>query len=269
MSVDYNIKVDGTPQTYGEGATRNSKEGKGRYDLIPTSPMASIMAAYADQNFISEIDDTKTNLIMCLYKYAMRRDFAKTIIILALASVNPGGNITSTCIPPALAYAIEHLAHHFEKGAKIYGEHNCEKGIPLESFIDSGMRHMTQCINKSGDPTENHWIAAIWNFWMAEWTICKDKHPEPSVSIDTPEAYKDLMESIFGAPVTVEENTNIDGNSIIDAVDKTPIDASAKSAVESLDEIFKKSGKFIWKPGVEDESDKTPKAATVDEIFKN
>ena len=36
------IKVTGTPMTYGDGATRNTKEGKGRFDLIPPEPMEII-----------------------------------------------------------------------------------------------------------------------------------------------------------------------------------------------------------------------------------
>jgi hypothetical protein len=64
------------------------------------------------------------------------------------------------------------LAQHFENGAKIYGERNCEKGIPKWSFIDSGMRHATQYL--SGRTDENHFIAAIWNFWMLMWTIQKE-----------------------------------------------------------------------------------------------
>jgi hypothetical protein len=68
---------------------------------------------------------------------------------------------------------MKELAVHFEKGAKIYGEHNCEKGIPKWSFIDSGLRHLTQFLN--GEDDENHYIAAIWNFWMLMWTVIKEK----------------------------------------------------------------------------------------------
>ena len=68
---------------------------------------------------------------------------------------------------------MKELAVHFENGAKIYGEHNCEKGIPKWSFIDSGLRHLTQFLN--GEDDENHYIAAIWNFWMLLWTVLKEK----------------------------------------------------------------------------------------------
>jgi hypothetical protein len=64
------------------------------------------------------------------------------------------------------------LAQHFQKGAEIYGEHNCEKGIPAWSFQDSGLRHMSQYLN--GEADEPHWISAIWNFWMLLWTELKE-----------------------------------------------------------------------------------------------
>lgn len=41
-------------------------------------------------------------------------------------------------LPPL---AIIRLSKHFEEGAKKYGERNWEKGIPINSFIDSAMRH--------------------------------------------------------------------------------------------------------------------------------
>ena len=49
-----------------------------------------------------------------------------------------------------------------------------EKGIPLWSFRDSGLRHLCQWLDGKND--ENHFIAAIWNFMMAMWTI--EVHPE-------------------------------------------------------------------------------------------
>lgn len=266
MSVDYNIKVDGMPQTYGEGATRNSKEGKGRYDLIPTEPMNSIIMAYNDTTFLREINSLKSSdqMIMLLYDYAMKRQFAHTIILLALAHDLHGIGSKyyyADEIGESISAMMEDLSHHFEKGAKIYGEHNCEKGIPLKSFVDSGMRHMTQFINFTGDRDENHWIAAIWNFWMAEWTVYK-QNLSFTMNSDIG-SYQDMMSQIFNAPVTVEETTKTEDT--VDAADKT---SNEPSVVATLDDIFEKSAKF-WKPGVEDESDKTPKAATVDEIFKN
>jgi hypothetical protein len=69
---------------------------------------------------------------------------------------------------------LKYLAIHFQKGAEKYGERNCEKGIPLSSFYDSATRHTYQFL--LGETDEPHHISAIWNCWMAIWTI--KTHPE-------------------------------------------------------------------------------------------
>ena len=37
--------------------------------------------------------------------------------------------------------AIIEVSKHCENGAKKYGEHNVDRGIPLNSFVDSAFRH--------------------------------------------------------------------------------------------------------------------------------
>ena len=70
-----------------------------------------------------------------------------------------------------MMHLMQTLARHFEKGAKVYGERNCEKGIPEWSFRDSGLRHLSQYFN--GENDEDHFAAALWNFWMLIWTRIK------------------------------------------------------------------------------------------------
>ena len=42
---------------------------------------------------------------------------------------------------------IRALAIHYEKGCKKYGDRNWEKGIPVNSFLDSAVRHLAQVID--------------------------------------------------------------------------------------------------------------------------
>lgn len=70
--------------------------------------------------------------------------------------------------------AIHELAIHCENGALKYGERNCEKGIPLHSLLDSGIRHLS-CFMR-GQTAENHLRAALWNIAMAIETELN--HPE-------------------------------------------------------------------------------------------
>jgi len=57
--------------------------------------------------------------------------------------------------------ALEALAKRLEHGAARYGAHNWRRGIPLSSFLDSGMRHMTQLL--AGDTSEDHAGAVLFN----------------------------------------------------------------------------------------------------------
>jgi hypothetical protein len=65
--------------------------------------------------------------------------------------------------------AIHRLAQHYENGAIKYDDRNWEKGIPIKSFIDSGLRHFFQFL--AGKTDEDHAAAAAWNLMGAMHTI--------------------------------------------------------------------------------------------------
>lgn len=56
---------------------------------------------------------------------------------------------------------IRALAIHYQKGCEKYGDRNWEKGINIGTYLDSGIRHLTQVIDGRFD--ENHFISGIWN----------------------------------------------------------------------------------------------------------
>lgn len=70
--------------------------------------------------------------------------------------------------------ALIEVAKHCEEGAAKYGERNCEKGIPIHSLIDSGMRHLAKYMMGMDD--EPHLRAAAWNILFA--LYMEIKHPE-------------------------------------------------------------------------------------------
>lgn len=75
--------------------------------------------------------------------------------------------------------AIMEVSKHCENGAKKYGEHNVDKGIPTHSLCDSAARHLAKYL--AGWDDEPHLLAAAWNLlWAIEMTIT---HPE---CVDTP-----------------------------------------------------------------------------------
>lgn len=68
--------------------------------------------------------------------------------------------------------AVIELSKHCEEGAKKYGEHNVDKGIPQHSLCDSAMRHLVKYMR--GDSDENHLRAACWNLmWALEQSVNK------------------------------------------------------------------------------------------------
>lgn len=170
---NYEIKMDGKEHKFGE-ATRYTKDGKGRFDLIPVeSVLALINAIKRMPEEINGLDENINTLILCS---AFKECYGTAIGYMMITKYGDysrtynSTNIIRFLLPKMLA----ELAVHFQKGAEKYGVHNCEKGIPLWSFRDSGLRHLCQWLDGKND--ENHFIAAIWNFMMAMWTI--EVHPE-------------------------------------------------------------------------------------------
>lgn len=75
--------------------------------------------------------------------------------------------------------AIIEVSKHCENGAKKYGEHNVDRGIPTHSLLDSAMRHAAKYLD--GQDDEDHLLAAAWNLLWAVQMRCKN--PE---CVDTP-----------------------------------------------------------------------------------
>ena len=63
---------------------------------------------------------------------------------------------------------------HYRDGAKKYKPHNWKLGIPVSSYISSGVRHLLKDIE--GQRDERHDRAFVWNMLGAIWTM--DHMPE-------------------------------------------------------------------------------------------
>lgn len=64
------------------------------------------------------------------------------------------------------------VSKHFAEGAEKYSENNWMKGIPLKSYLNSGVRHYLKWLRADDD--ERHDRAFCWNIICAIWT-CKHK----------------------------------------------------------------------------------------------
>jgi len=65
-------------------------------------------------------------------------------------------------LPPE---GITRIARIYEAGCIKYGDRNWEKGIPINSFIDSGLRHLFKYMQGMKD--EDHLAQAGWNILCA------------------------------------------------------------------------------------------------------
>ncbi len=88
--------------------------------------------------------------------------------------------------------ALLSVAKRLEDGQDKYGERNWEKGQPLMSYLDSGVRHIFKYLSevmKGKEPTEDHIGAAAWNimaFIHTQEMIKEGWLPEALNDIPTP-----------------------------------------------------------------------------------
>jgi hypothetical protein len=77
---------------------------------------------------------------------------------------------------PDTPTAMLEVSVHYAQGAEKHSEWNWQKGIPLHSYIDRGVRHLLKWLR--GDLDERHDRAFIWNMLGAIWTV--ENKPELS-----------------------------------------------------------------------------------------
>lgn len=164
MNEDYEIKVDGEKAQFESGANRNTKKGKGRFDLLDSDIMAEILEYSV--NRYSEYQRPSTTPCDAI-KSALLGDYVEAIrCIISLEYfryISTEIDYTEAeFFVQMYAFMMKDLAIHYEKGADMYGENNWKKGIPTSSFRSSGLRHLTQWLRDETD--EPHHISAIWNF---------------------------------------------------------------------------------------------------------
>lgn len=168
---DYEIKMDGEFHQFEGGGVRYTKTGKGRFDLLPQRSISDLinhLPEYVNTFFLaSETNITQEYLMLHSYSSAINLNIINSIFdIVALEFLDDIDHVTIKDFFVAFMKMLRQLAVHYEKGAEKYGENNWKKGIPENSFMDSGLRHLTQYL--SGENDEPHAISAIWNFccWL-------------------------------------------------------------------------------------------------------
>lgn len=144
------IEDSGNRRQFESGAVRDIVQGKGRCDLMPLDVVGLLLEDAVILNVHDFVANGGT-------KVAPLMDALKVI-----AETEYTGNLQAM---------IHDVSHHYEEGALKYGERNWEKGIPLHSFIDSGVRHWLTHTDKDSESQENHLRACVWNLLGALWTV--------------------------------------------------------------------------------------------------
>ena len=139
------IVDSGNRTVFESGAVRDIQEGKGRCDLLPLEVISNLLGGDTIIYHLAKYQETENTAEL----YKALRECDKLF-----------KNTADMCLE---------LAIHFEEGAKKYGEHNWQKGIPVDRYIDSAVRHYLKCLR--GDTDERHDRALVWNICCLIWTV--------------------------------------------------------------------------------------------------
>ena len=139
------IKDSGERRQFDTGAVRDIQEGKGRCDLMPLRVIANYLecdvlaavAAFQEERNTTHLYDALHNFCDKRYKYE------ETMLL--------------------------EVAKHYEAGCAKYGENNWQKGIPVNCYIDSAVRHYLKWLR--GDKDEPHDRAFVWNLMCCIWEV--------------------------------------------------------------------------------------------------
>ena len=147
------ILDSGERTEFDSGAVRDMQKGKGRCDLLPLDVVAEWYMF--DKRKVFEYLDI---FIKTKDKNALK-----------LAFTCFARCLTGRCDDKYMETAMLNLSIHFEEGAEKYGERNWEKGLPVDCYINSAIRHYLKWLR--GDTDERHDRAVLWNLICCIWTI--------------------------------------------------------------------------------------------------
>ena len=181
------IKMDGEKSGFDGGAIRYTKNGKGRFDLIPDDVIADILS-YATDRFYGNavLTASKSSMLEEAYRGDLNDRFTNTVINMVIhhycaadivgdVGEEPMMEVSEFCFFKGFYDMLKDLALHYECGAEKYGVNNWKKGIPVTggerggSFMDSALRHLNQYCQDLTD--EKHYISCIWNCVCGLWTL--------------------------------------------------------------------------------------------------
>lgn len=157
------ILDSGERREFETGAVRDIQGGKGRCDLLPLDAVSGLIGNEQSEDRLKLVCVKTILEKLALFQYTKDVKFIKKAVYSFQFSEYPGNGCTT------FASMILDVSKHFEEGAKKYGEHNWEKGIPTHCYLDSGVRHLMKWLR--GDDDEPHGRAFVWNMICLIWTF--------------------------------------------------------------------------------------------------
>lgn len=145
------IKDSGTRRNFPTGAVRDIQDGKGRCDLMPIMVIAKLLDRLTGGDFV----------IAGIARFAETKNTNHLYRALSAFSITAFNSSPETMILET--------SKHFEDGARKYGEHNWQKGIPVNCYLDSAIRHYLKY--RRGDTDEPHDRAFVWNIMCCIWEV--------------------------------------------------------------------------------------------------
>lgn len=174
------IKDSGTTQEFSTGAHRDNATGKGRCDLLPLKQVASAMANDKVLLLIDQFMETRDTIYLAnairasaetLSQFRFKnivREFNGFGISINMPDEEYEADQKLAILNACVAHMMLEASKLYESGANKYGANNWKLGMPVNRYIDSGVRHYLKTIR--GDVDEPHYRGFVWNILCAMWT---------------------------------------------------------------------------------------------------
>lgn len=174
------IKDSGTTQEFSTGAHRDNATGKGRCDLLPLKQVASTMANDKVLLLINQFMETRDTIHLAnairasaetLSQFRFKnivREFNGFGISINMPDEEYEADQKLAILNACVAHMMLEASKLYEAGANKYGANNWKLGMPVNRYIDSGVRHYLKTLR--GDIDEPHYRGFVWNLLCAMWT---------------------------------------------------------------------------------------------------
>lgn len=174
------IKDSGSTQEFATGAHRDNATGKGRCDLLPLAQASMAMAGDKVLALVGDFMETRDTIhlanairasaetVPCFHFKSIVDDLASDGVEVKLPQCEHQADEKLRILNACVAHMLLESSKLYEGGAIKYGANNWMLGMPVNRYIDSGVRHYLKTLR--GDIDEPHYRGFVWNLLCAMWT---------------------------------------------------------------------------------------------------